>query len=270
MTKTQRMRLQRAIQRLGQLEDRAAEAQLRLLRTMRKELLAKLASAKGFRSWQLKQLLAAVDAYVAQGRVTATSALVESATAAAKLGAEAAAVQLVAAPGLAGVSRALLNQLVKLGRASLHDVWRELGVSLKRAIRRTVLGIDDPFEAMKRLAALIRDEKTFGSAFTRAEIIVRTETNRAFSGANAESAQQAAAIAKKTGGRVVKWWLTAGDSRVRPDHVQAGKDYTRAKAIPLEEPFEVGGERLMYPLDPDASAEQTVNCRCVMLQAVED
>lgn len=270
MTKAQRIRLQRAIRRLGLLEDRAAKAQLRLLATVRRELLADLAGATGYRAWQLSQVLAAIDAYVAQGRAASELAIASTSAQAATLGAEVATLSLAAgaAPSMAGVSQQLLAQLVDLGRDSLRDVWRELGSGLKRAIRRVVLGIDDPYEAMGRVARLIRDEKTFANAFARAEAIVRTETNRVFSAANADVAQQSAAIVAKTGGRMVKWWLTAHDSRVRPAHVQAGEDYTREKAIPLEEPFMVDGEELMYPLDPNGSAANTINCRCVSLQAV--
>ena len=262
MTKAQRIRLQRAIRRLGLLEDRAAKAQLRLLATVRRELLADIAGATGYRAWQLSQVLAAIDAYVAQGRAASEAAIASTSAQAATLGAEVATLSLAAgaAPSMAGVSQQLLAQLVDLGRDSLRDVWRELGSGLKRAIRRVVLGITDPYEAMGRVAKLIRDEKTFSSAFARAEAIVRTETNRVFSAANADVAQQSAAIVAKTGGRMVKWWLTAHDSRVRPAHVQAGEDYTREKAIPLEEPFMVDGEELMYPLDPNGSAANTINC----------
>lgn len=270
MTRAQRIRLRRLIRRIGSIEDAASKAQLRLLAALRREILAEVGAAAGFRSWQLRNVLATIDAYVTQGRAAAETGLMASLTGAAAVGTEAAAVTLGAVPGLSGISRSLLEQLVDLGRDSLRDVWRELGSTLKRAIRRAVIGIDDPFQAIQRVAAIVRDPKTFASAQARAEVIVRTEVNRVFSAANADQAQQAAEIVGRTGGRVVKWWLTARDSRVRPDHVQAGEDYTREHAIPLGRPFEVGGEELMYPLDPNGSAAQTINCRCVMLQAVVD
>jgi len=31
----------------------------------------------------------------------------------------------------------------------------------------------------------------------------------------------------------------------------------------VEEPFDVGGEKLLYPRDPAGSASMTINCRCV-------
>ena len=37
------------------------------------------------------------------------------------------------------------------------------------------------------------------------------------------------------------------------------------KGIPLDQPFEVGGEFLMYPADPSGSAAEIANCRCAQI-----
>jgi len=36
----------------------------------------------------------------------------------------------------------------------------------------------------------------------------------------------------------------------------------------MDEPFIVGGERLMYPGDASGSAAQTINCRCAVAHTV--
>ncbi len=70
-----------------------------------------------------------------------------------------------------------------------------------------------------------------------------------------------------------KGWLTAMDERVRgPGAVDAqGKptpsefDHSmpmEAGPVPLEEPFDVSGEPLMYPGDPSGSAGNIISCRC--------
>jgi hypothetical protein len=59
----------------------------------------------------------------------------------------------------------------------------------------------------------------------------------------------------------LKTWLTSGDTEVRDSHISAGMKY--AEGIPLEQPFEVGGELLMYPGDPAGSAANIINCRCL-------
>jgi uncharacterized protein with gpF-like domain len=148
----------------------------------------------------------------------------------------------------------------------VRDVWGELGSRLKIIIRRAALGVTDPFAAMKALARVIRDPKTFGRAFWRAETIVRTEVGRAFSIASQDELERAV----KAGVDVRKYWLTAADERVRETHREAGRDYTQADAIPWNGLFRVGADELRYPKDPNGSAGETINCRCVSVPVVVD
>ena len=82
--------------------------------------------------------------------------------------------------------------------------------------------------------------------------IARTETTFAMN-----SAKQ---IAGEVSGLVMeKVWIAAIDNRTRQEHIEAN-----GKAVPLNEPFIVGGEKLMFPGDKfnGASAFNLVNCRC--------
>lgn len=54
-----------------------------------------------------------------------------------------------------------------------------------------------------------------------------------------------------------KIWVSRDDHKVRPTHVAAD-----GQQRPLNQPFNVGGFPMMYPLDPAAPAELVVNCRC--------
>ena len=56
-----------------------------------------------------------------------------------------------------------------------------------------------------------------------------------------------------------KTWRAIHDSATRPSHVQAD-----GQKQPLDEPFEVGGDLLMFPGDGSlgAGADEIVNCRC--------
>jgi len=155
---------------------------------------------------------------------------------------------------------------VAVTREQMRSVWTELGAALRNIVRRAALGITDPFKAMTMLAKLIRDPKTFGRAFWRAETIVRTEVGRTFSIASQSELERGA----KAGVKVRKWWLTAQDERVRETHRQAGDDYGQGAAIPWDQAFMVGGEPLMYPVDPNGSAEETINCRCTSVPVVLD
>jgi uncharacterized protein with gpF-like domain len=58
----------------------------------------------------------------------------------------------------------------------------------------------------------------------------------------------------------VKEWASLEDNRTRLDHALADGQLQE-----IETPFTVGGEKLRYPGDDQASASQTVNCRCTAL-----
>lgn len=59
---------------------------------------------------------------------------------------------------------------------------------------------------------------------------------------------------------VQKYWLDTKDKRTRHDHIIAGLQ----PPIPMNTPFYVGGNPMMYPGDATAPADEVVNCRCVM------
>jgi len=58
-------------------------------------------------------------------------------------------------------------------------------------------------------------------------------------------------------------WLATNDDRTRDDHAEAD-----GQVRDIDEPFDVGGEKLMYPGDPAGSAEETISCRCTELPVV--
>lgn len=55
-------------------------------------------------------------------------------------------------------------------------------------------------------------------------------------------------------------WLSSRDGKVRPSHEEA--DGQRA---PMNGFFDIGGEELKYPGDPNGSAENTIGCRCIRI-----
>ena len=63
----------------------------------------------------------------------------------------------------------------------------------------------------------------------------------------------------KEGYEIVKVWNTQGDDRVRDGHAR-----TQGQEAPIDEPFYVNGEKLMFPGDPKGSAGNIINCRCYM------
>jgi len=93
------------------------------------------------------------------------------------------------------------------------------------------------------------------TSHARANLIARTQVSGAVSSGRFAGMKDA--------GVEKKGWLTARDSSVRPDHKQAGIDY--ADGIPIDQPFKVGGDTLMYPGDPAGTAAQIANCRCMTI-----
>jgi SPP1 gp7 family putative phage head morphogenesis protein len=85
----------------------------------------------------------------------------------------------------------------------------------------------------------------------RAAMVARTETTRAWNGAQRE---QMASYAARTGRLAMKEWLSSRDDRVREEH--AALDGTK---IPIAEDFPNG---LPAPGEP--------NCRCTMLYTFEE
>lgn len=102
----------------------------------------------------------------------------------------------------------------------------------------------------REIAKMIRDG--FGDTIGRArsEMIARTETHSA-----ANAAQLFAA--ESTGVEMKREWIAASDERTRDDHAAAD-----GQVVAMDEPFDVGGDELMYPGDPNGEPEQIINCRC--------
>ena len=90
----------------------------------------------------------------------------------------------------------------------------------------------------------------------RASTIVRTESHR-IQQASKYDAQNAA---KSTGANVVKQWNSTMDGDTRKSHRRLDGQIRE-----LDEPFEMGGRKAMYPGDFGDPAEDC-NCRCQILQ----
>lgn len=72
--------------------------------------------------------------------------------------------------------------------------------------------------------------------------------------------------AKKIGINVYKKWLSAHDGHTRISHLYLDDE----DPIPIEEPFEVGGQTIDYPGDPYAPPALVYNCRCTMTSEIMD
>lgn len=100
----------------------------------------------------------------------------------------------------------------------------------------------------------------------RSETIARTETLRVANEARDESLRQSLEQTGTPKANVRRQWLTAADERVRdPAHTQMN-----GQIVGLEEMFTSGiGNQLQFPGDMRAPAEDTINCRCVVVNEIK-
>lgn len=98
----------------------------------------------------------------------------------------------------------------------------------------------------------------------RGENIGRTEMLGSVNEAMDEALRQAVDEDLIQPENIRRVWDATGDSRTRADHINA-----EGQAVGLNEPFIVGGVRMMHPGDFGAPASQVINCRCVVRQEVD-
>lgn len=104
-------------------------------------------------------------------------------------------------------------------------------------------------------AALLRERmREAGAQLSRlrSRVIARTESHNASTAATQAAAESSEVPMKRE-------WVASMGERTRDDHREAN-----GQLVGMYEPFKVGGESLMYPGDPNGSAEQVINCRCVV------
>lgn len=98
----------------------------------------------------------------------------------------------------------------------------------------------------------------------RTEMIARTETIRS---SNAGSQELFSDWGIKE-----HEWLSTKDDRTRTyENTNGVADHYEAdgQTQPIDEPFDVSGEQLMYPGDPSGSPSNTIQCRCTVLPVIE-
>jgi phage portal protein BeeE len=135
----------------------------------------------------------------------------------------------------------LLRQRENFVKDAGTDMWGEIRDELDAGLQAG--------ESFAKLSQRLRSRFNDMSK-ERAMRIAVTETGIAF-----ESARHAAMV---QAGVQWKTWLTSEDDRVRLSHASANN-----RVVPIDEPFVIGGSKLMHPCDPAGPAAEIINCRCV-------
>jgi SPP1 gp7 family putative phage head morphogenesis protein len=213
--------------------------------------------------------------FASAGRVAASHYSISGQKGAlAAIKAAAPAISRVLGPSLHTTARTFGDLLVTgkaapmLERKVFEDLDQEINAFIDQHTADRVVQISDSLRAQiveiirqgleeqlstDEVAQAIVDATQGEMAAFRARRIARTETHTA-----ANAGQLAAA--RRSPLKYQKQWLAVEDARTREAHAAAN-----GQTVELDEPFVVGGEEMMMPGDPNASAGNVINCRCTVL-----
>lgn len=137
------------------------------------------------------------------------------------------------------------KKVVQISEATEHQIRDAVNIGLAEGV-----GVDGIAKVIRQRAPII--------ARARSAVIARTESHTSAMWAQVESI-------KDLGLELRKQWIAIQDDRTRTlddgnfDHADAD-----GQTVGMNEAFIVNGEPLMFPGDPNGSAGNVINCRCVM------
>lgn len=133
----------------------------------------------------------------------------------------------------------------------LRDVSTTVVNRINTELGQVVIGVQSPFEAAKKIAVHMETPKA------RALTIVRTDIGTAYSDAGQQRMEQAV---KAGVDGLMKQWRRSGKLHPRLPHELAD-----GQVQPVDQPFLVGGVRIMKPRDPALDPKHRINCGCTSL-----
>ena len=164
------------------------------------------------------------------------------------------------------------EQIVRNYRTALGNAHKNAADALGRKLRdarfdRTVLNakrLQEPLTSTQ--VNRMVDRYRARMIKRRSETIARTEALRSVHAGNHNAFEQAVSDGVVAEADIERMWVAARDEQTRPDHAAASGQ----KVVGANTPFIVGGESMLYPGDMNASAEQTVNCRCAVTTRIRE
>lgn len=101
----------------------------------------------------------------------------------------------------------------------------------------------------------------------RSETIARTEATRSVNAGKQLMFEQAVNDGEVNRNQIRRFWIYTHDDKVRDSH--AAIPDLNPDGVGMDEPFLTGaGNRLMFPCDPSAPPEDSINCRCSLYMRV--
>ena len=157
------------------------------------------------------------------------------------------------------IKKILTKEANPFAKLSIDNVTDKKNVKskLRSALTTSILKGESIPEMARRIRGVM--ENSLADSIR----IARTETTRVENSARMDVGEQG----KKMGFSMLKEWVATSDDRTRPAHADAD-----GQQVPIDEPFIVDGEKLMYPGDISmgASPSNVINCRCTMINIIAD
>lgn len=274
-------RYQKAVDRLTAQQDRLTDVQVRntlsVLAASRRRISDELAALAGqstastFQASQLGTLRDAIDRQavrlVSEYRPILGSAIAQSWQRGVALTPDALGAARVDIGALPDVSLAQLNVALTLTSEAAIDVGTQFRQRMRQMVTLAVIGETPVHVLQQQIHDLLRSEPNLvgrprGLIAKLTEDYARNGMMTVFNVANQQRHNQ---IANDVPG-LRKYWRSARDPRVRPDHQRANARYAPGGSegpIPVDALYEVGDEEARFPHDPMLSGKQRNRCRCV-------
>ncbi|HZU33720.1 MAG TPA: hypothetical protein VFB79_21580 [Candidatus Angelobacter sp.] len=245
---------------------KARKNMIELLNEARKKIVAELASVnpQSYTAAQLSVLKQSIDRAMDEFRVAATSSVDGYEAAMFQTGAATVSAPLQAlgleSSTLGQVSTSTLSIVQGYTADLISGLSKDAASKVNSTIQRAFLGNQSITDIITQIGKAINKGNDFDGVFSsvgrRATGIALNEIMRVHSIA----AQARLEDASERHPDLQKAWDHLAIAKVpRPGHVAAD-----GQVVDVDEPFEVEGEELMYPRDPNGSADNTINCHCLM------
>jgi len=248
------------LKRLSPLMRKTYAEALAVMETAKRRIREQLAAAPtDWQSWHLPQLASAVESALSEAAAEVGRLASTGQSSAWQMGADLVSKPLVASglieASLTSVSTQQLTAMQSFTTSLIKDASRQTISKINTELGLSIVGAQNTSQTIGRVSQLVDGGRS------RAMTIVRTEMSRAYSTANQTMLND---VAEDIPG-LRKQWRRSGKLHGRVDHRLADGQIRK-----VDEPFDVGGVKIMYPCAPGVPAKHAVNCGCVSLPYVAD
>lgn len=151
------------------------------------------------------------------------------------------------------LSTTVLDTLKDYSSDYLRSLFQDAWYGIKGEITLGIVGNKTPQAVTAAIGKTI-DSGRFKGYANRAETITKHEMGTVFSEASQLRMQQ---TAENVPGLEKEWNHAGHPKTARPSHVAA-----HGLHVPVGDPYDIGGVMMMFPRDPRAPLEETMNCGC--------